>query len=264
MLAMKTPVEMKISLMQISNMLLHKGFLKLLLNSEHRFEQFPFVSEVIENESVKLLTELKGCAKRVSTFGDFRQPVSLDDKSYIVNILSQTALAFDSLANSISPAILPKRTGRFVLSREDCFLEKARTLFGADLGLGFSFSISKATSGYEAIDNFNISALYYFLSSYLTLRATTSFDTNNPMAEGLINHVFLRGRDYVLNGHPSDLLAHDVLNLMQKNSSCVGIYLHDNALLTKAATIKSPAPEGAYSTYYDFSELSQTKFEVYG
>ena len=80
MLAIKTPKEMKISLLQLSNILLHRDFIKLLLNNNHRFEQFPFVSELVERESLNTLAELKVVAKSVSERSEFRKAVSLSDR----------------------------------------------------------------------------------------------------------------------------------------------------------------------------------------
>ncbi len=69
----------------------------------------------------------------------------------------------------------------------------------------------------------------------------------------------------MLNGHPADLFAHDVSNITTaKVNGLQGIYLHDDALITKASIEGTAKTEGNYSTYYDFSELSQTRFELVG
>tara|TARA_R110000744_G_scaffold57431_2_gene120639 strand:- start:996 stop:1793 length:798 start_codon:yes stop_codon:yes gene_type:complete len=265
MLAIKTPKEMKISLLQLSNILLHRDFIKLLLNNNHRFEQFPFVSELVERESLNTLAELKVVAKSVSERSEFRKAVSLSDKDYIISIITQASAAINTLADSMCPDPVTKQLSSFSVRKDETFLEKATQFFGADFGLSVSSSISISTSGYEARDNYNVPSLYYFIGSYLKLRHTTSYITHSPIAEGLINHVLLRGRDYMLNGHPADLFAHDVSNITTaKVNGLQGIYLHDDALITKASIEGTAKPEGNYSTYYDFSELSQTRFELVG
>lgn len=265
MLAIKTPIEMKISLLQLANMLLHREFLKLILNNNHRFEQFPFVGELVERESVKALAELKVVAKSVSERSEFRKAVSLSDKDYIISIITQASAAINTLADSMCLDPVAKQQSSFSVRKDETFLEKATQFFGTDFGLTFSSSISICTSGYDSRDNYNVPSLYYFIGSYLKLRQTTSYTTHSTISEGLINHVLLRGRDYLLNGHPTDVFAHDVSNITTaKENGVQGIYLHDEALITKASMKGAAKPEGNYSTYYDFSELSQTRFEVVG
>lgn len=265
MLAIKTPIEMKLSLLKLANILLHRDFLKLLLNNNHRFEQFPFVGELVQRESVKVLNELKVVAKSVSERGDFNKVVDLSDKEYVITIITQAVAAINMLADSMTPTPVAKQSSSFSVRKTECFLDHVNLFFGEDFGLGFSSSISINTSGYDARENYNVPSLYYFVGSYVKLRHTACTDTNNPIAEGLINHVLLRGRDYVLDGHPADVFAHDVAAITNaKTSSLVGIYLHDNVLISKSALINTKKPEGSYSTYYDFSQLNKSRFKLVG
>lgn len=265
MFAIKTPIELKTSLLQLANMISHREFLKLVLNNNHRFEQFPFVGEMVERETVKALSELNVVARNVSDRYEFRKTVKINDREYIVSIITQASAAINELADSICSEHVPKRLSSFSVGKNTTFLDLATQFFDTDFGLAFSSSLSMLTSGYVAVDNYNVPSLYYFLSTYLKLRKTTSFDTGNTITEGLINHILLRGRDYVLSGHPNDLFAHDVMNITTaKQTGLKGIYLHDNALITKQAIEGSQKPDGNYSTYYDFSQLSQTSFKLVG
>ena len=265
MFAMKTPIELKVSLMQLASLLLHRDFLKLVLNTNHRFDQFPFVSELVERESIKALSQLKMVAKNVSDYGEFRKDVEIMEKEYIINIITTASAAIRSLADSICSDHVPKRLSSFTVSKDEIFLDKAAAFFDTDFGLAYSSSLSTVTSGHAAYDNYNVPSLYYFMGIYLMLRKTTSSNTNNVISEGLINHVLLRGRDYVLSGHPADLFAHDVMSITTApKTGLKGIYIHDDALITKAAIQDGETPEGNYSTYYDFSELNQTSFKLVG
>lgn len=264
MIIMKTPVEMKKSLLQFASLLSHQRFFMLLVDDSHRFDQFSFMSDVVKDQSLSLLNTLRVVAKKSSSdFTSFRKPIVLDDKEYIKSILAQVSGAIHLLSSCICDEAVKKSDSGFTVRRNESFLAKTDAFFGYDFGLPYSSCISSYTSGYKAIDTYNIPSLYYFVGSYLKLRLTCLEFTNNPIIEALINHVLLRGKDYVCHGFPIDLFAHDVANIQGSISNIDGVFLNDEVLLTKAVIRNSyTKPDGNYSTYFDFNDLKQTKLRL--
>lgn len=213
-----------IQLFQISNLLRHAGFIKLVLNVEGRFDAG--VNHAISTKiGNTLIDDVRTYVFHSSDSGlnEFRGLSLQSDKHLLKRLFNKAGEAMAVHAKQLDKDI-PESAKRFTVSNGQCFIERAMQLIGYAPCLPLKQAVTAWTSPChcEYRVGLRLSYLNHVLSAlYCFIEAKDSLvrPVENVLIEAYLAYANERGADYWSKGYPYDVLVHDKVTATFFNQS---------------------------------------------